>query len=134
MIFPDPPHFGQVCSLLIAPKRVCCVVNTLPVPLQFVHISGLVPAFAPLPWQDGHSSFRLRDISFVQPFTAYSQVIFTDVLRFAPLIGPFEAPERLPPPKISPKKSPKISPISKPKPSKPPAPPPEVPSKAACPN
>ena len=54
-------------------------------------LRGLVPGFAPVPWQVVHSSFRFRSSSFSQPNTASSKVMRTAVLTLAPFIGPLFA-------------------------------------------
>ena len=130
MIFPEPPQSGQVCTFCTVPKKDCCVNTTFPLPPHFGQVSGVVPGFAPVPWQVWHSSFNTISISFSHPKIASSNVMRTLVLKLEPFIGPSFVLLLEPPPKKSPKRSPKISPISMPEKSNPPAPPP-VPSNAA---
>ena len=48
---PLPRQSGQTLSFAIIPNGVLCCVLILPEPLHFLHFTGLVPGFAPLPLQ-----------------------------------------------------------------------------------
>ena len=97
------------------------------VPWQYVQVCGVVPSFAPVPWQVLQVSMREKVISRSQPKAASSKLISISLTTFWPLLGPLLRPEddEAPPPK----KSPKISPRS-PKPPKPPPNPPPKPAPA----
>ena len=101
-----------------------CWVRTVPVPWQYVQVWGLVPSFAPLPWQVLHVSMREKVISRSQPKAASSKLISISLTTFWPFAGPLLRPDDDAPP---PKKSPKIS-LKSPKPLKPPPPNPPKPA------
>ena len=59
-----------------------CWVRTVPVPWQYVQVWGLVPSFAPLPWQVLHVSMREKVISRSQPKAASSKLISISLTTF----------------------------------------------------
>ena len=87
-----------------------CWVRTVPVPWQYEQVWGLVPSFAPVPWQVLQVSMREKVISRSQPKAASSKLISISLTTFWPFAGPLLRPDddAVPPPK----KSPKISPRS----------------------
>ena len=119
-------HTEQVTAVYIQPDLFR---HTL------IHVSGVVPGFAPVPLHFGHGSFNITSISFSHPNTASSNVILTVLRDACPFHRSLTAALLLlpPPPKKSPKISPKISLKSAPLKSNPPYPPapPAPPSNAA---
>src|SRR3989338_6390212 len=71
IIFPLPWQRGQVCCI---EKKPCCI-RTCPCPPQVVQCTGLVPGFAPEPWQVSHSAIVGMRICVSVPRAACSSVI-----------------------------------------------------------
>ena len=78
---------------------LCCVLRTVPVPLQYVHILMDEASLAPLPLQVEHGSSLLSLIGLVAPLYASSNDRFILTWISSPCLGAFGVLLALPPPK-----------------------------------
>lgn len=110
--FPSPLHVGQVFVVCICPSIVDTTCFILPVPLQALQVSIVVPGFAFVPWQVEHSSSLDIEISFSTPKYDSSKVMFILYFKSLPFLGPFLVLVEVLPPNPPPKKDENISPRS----------------------
>src|SRR4030042_5401348 len=137
MVFPSPPHAGQVCVDCIWPRKVLVTWVTCPVPRQVAHVEYDEPFLAPVPSHEVQGIYLLTLIFFSTPWAISFRSTLTFTLRLLPFLV-LAADLLLPPnppkePNASPKISPKLAKISSmviPPPPKPLPAPPETP---ACP-
>src|SRR4051794_7885693 len=127
---PVPPHWRHGWEI---EKRPCDSAST-PRPWQRLQTVGVVPGFAPVPWQVVQGADNGTLTGIWAPSIAWSKLTWTSVSRSRPRSGRERTPPaRPPPPPAAPvKRSERMSP-KPPKPprklfgSKPPAPPPKMP-------